>query len=334
MMFYVLFILAFSAMKTKAKSSSSSFLVMGDWGGQASYPYTTKEEVRTADGMQKVANAESIQFALALGDNFYDRGVTSVTDERFKTTFENVFSGASLQAPFEFKVLAGNHDHNGNVTAQVDYTARSDRWSFPSLYYDFEVELGGSSIHILMVDTVTLSGNSDFQMEGGDIHELTGEELAKAWTLASETEILVADDQWSWIESTLEHSDADFVLVAGHYPVWSICEHGPTPELVTKLIPMLEKYKVTAYLNGHDHCAQHIDSGNGVDYHTIGSAHYNDKSTAHEDNIPKASLKFHATGASGGFGKISVQDGSLIVEHLDGDGTALYTAPARKPRGV
>ena len=60
--------------------------------------------------------------SLALGDNFYTTGVKSVNDPRFLHTFENVFTADSLQAPnFSFKVIAGNHDHKGNVTAQIDY---------------------------------------------------------------------------------------------------------------------------------------------------------------------------------------------------------------------
>ena len=49
---------------------------------------------------------------------------------------------------------------------------------------------------------------------------------------------------------------ANYLLVAGHYPVYSVAEHGPTDCLVQRLLPMLYKYKVTAYLCGHDHNIQ------------------------------------------------------------------------------
>ena len=34
------------------------------------------------------------EFLLAIGDNFYSRGVTSVDDPQFKSKFEDTFAGA------------------------------------------------------------------------------------------------------------------------------------------------------------------------------------------------------------------------------------------------
>ena len=38
--------------------------------------------------------------------------------------------------------------------------------------------------------------------------------------------------------------------------IWSVAEHGPTPELVEELRPYLFQHGVALYLNGHDHNAR------------------------------------------------------------------------------
>ena len=107
------------------------FLAIGDWGGREWWPYSTLAQVRTASGMARVATAQNSSFVLALGDNFYSHG--QATPRRFAATYEKVYHQKSLQIPWY--VVAGNHDHLGNVTAQLHYHGSDDRWNFPSLFY-------------------------------------------------------------------------------------------------------------------------------------------------------------------------------------------------------
>lgn len=324
-------ILGACAATAASDSDALSFLIMGDWGGSVDPPYTTAAEIATAGGMQKVAASmtPTPQFALGLGDNFYDAGINGdANSPRFDATFENVFTGENLKDPFQFNFIAGNHDHKGNVTAQIARTGISKRWNFPDMWYTF-TKGGGAlpTVQFILIDTVLISGSSDiYNEEGRLVQELPGSQLPGPDNQA------LADAQLAWLNATLANSSADYIIVGGHYPAYSICEHGPTPTILASVKPALEAYKVTAYVNGHDHCMEYINDGSIVDYHTIGSAHLNDDSTQHASFIPKGSLKFHTAGKLGGFASVVATKDGLTVTHRDGDGTVVYTAPPHPPR--
>ena len=80
------------------------------------------------------------------------------------------------------------------------------------------------------------------------------------WPCAARTpeEIARARAHERWLNKTLAGATHDWIIVAGHYPVWSVAEHGPTPQLVEELRPYLFNFGVALYLNGHDHNAQHV----------------------------------------------------------------------------
>ena len=46
--------------------------------------------------------------------------------------------------------------------------------------------------------------------------------------------------------------------MVGHHPVFSGGVHGASWGLIRYLKPMLERYGVQVYLNGHDHDLQHV----------------------------------------------------------------------------
>jgi len=308
-------------------SASTSFLVMGDWGGDEHRPYTTPDELDTAKGLDAVAKELGSKFALALGDNMYHSGVTSVHDRRFDETFENVFTGdaVSEKSGFKFHLVAGNHDHLGNVNAQIEYSNVSSRWSFPSLYYTFtEKADDGATVQFVMLDTVTIAGNSQIS---GRSNQLPGSNLP------GPTDKALADQQIAWLEDTLSKSSADYLIVAGHYPVYSVCEHGPTRALQDHVKPLLMHYKASAFFAGHDHCAEHIDVGDGVQYHGIGSAAYHVKSEAHKSTLKPGQLKYHDGNAGGGFASLVVSKSSILITHHDEDGRHLYNATL-SPRSV
>lgn len=135
-------------------SSSIRLLQLGDWGGTENPPYNTPSQRDTAAGMGVIGDEISVQYVLALGDNFYHSGVgDTCTDPRFEETWNSVYTASSLMVPW--LVNAGNHDHNGNVTSQIAYTQISDRWIFPSLYHKRTLysDDRSLSVDIILIDT-------------------------------------------------------------------------------------------------------------------------------------------------------------------------------------
>jgi len=245
MYFLILFTLAFA---------DWSFIHMGDWGGTDAPTYTKSSQCQAADAMDVIAQKYNVDTVLAAGDNFYHYGVTQDdADGYFTYTFNNVYNGPTLQKA-KFYAVAGNHDHRGDVGAQINYP--NDRWVFPDYWYTFEKDIGnGMTAQFIMIDTVLLVGESYHDIERDIFVAATGpKNLQKA------------QSQWTFIENALAQSTADFLFVVGHYPVYAPCSHGSTQDLITYLKPLLEQYDVTAYIAGHDHCASHVDDGTGPVY--------------------------------------------------------------------
>lgn len=112
---------------------------------------------------------------------------------------------------------------------------------FPDYYYELDFRVADVTLTIIMLDTVTLCGKCD---------DFLGEKPT------GPLDQVAFKHQLLWLEERLARSRADFLLVAGHYPVWSVSEHGPTQCLVDNLLPLLKKYNATAYFCGHDHNLQ------------------------------------------------------------------------------
>jgi hypothetical protein len=143
-------------------------------------------------------------------------------------------------------------------------------------------------------------------------------------------------------------STADYLWVGGHYPVWSICSHGPTAGLVRRLRPKLAQYNAH-YMSGHDHCVGHISEkidGTPVEYILSGAGMsccnaLNEKGT---HVVPEGSIKFWAAGPGGGayqpmpfalaaaFASFSVGDEHMKARFHAHNGSVLYETPPIMPR--
>uniref|UniRef100_A0AC35GQF9 Tartrate-resistant acid phosphatase type 5 n=1 Tax=Panagrolaimus sp. PS1159 TaxID=55785 RepID=A0AC35GQF9_9BILA len=286
------------------------FFLLGDTGGLPPPFYTSYAQKKVAEVVAKISTkSNSTKFILGLGDNFYFSGVNNVEDRRFLKSFEIPYKDLSLP----WYMIAGNHDHLGNISAQIFYTNHSNFWTFPNQFYSIKYKFGNSSLlQILMIDTIELCGI--------DIADSTL--LSVIWHKKvipdHPANITAAEIQWKWIEKELSESKADYLFVSGHYPIYSISDHGPNQCLINRLDPLLRKYNVTAYFSGHDHNLQSILYSNKTDqsslmYIVSGAGSRSDQSQKHLNSIPKDSLLFsYPEGGWNPFALIGFSNGGFV----------------------
>jgi tartrate-resistant acid phosphatase type 5 len=244
-----------------------------------------------AESMARVAAEDTAQFVLFLGDNFYESGVSSVSDPQWQTKFEDVYVHPSLQIPF-YAVL-GNHDYRLNPRAQIEYTSLSTRWRMPNSYYTFMRPLDDSTtVQFFCIDTYPLS-----KEKLGDTATLSG----------------YSRTQLRWLERELTNSSARWKIVVGHHTVYSGADyHGDDPNLASALEPLFVTYGVDIYLCGHDHHQEILQPAKGVHYIISGGG------GKHRDVTWRDNTIFAATNL--GFTSFRVSRNDLLVRFFSRSG--------------
>lgn len=245
-------------------STTYNFLAHGDWGDDS------EGQKACAAGMGAVAAEIGATQVISLGDLFYGSGIHTPADGpdgmlRFDKTFEKVYDAPSLKK-IPFYAIAGNHDHGGNVSAEIAYTENAQnlpltgtnkwtgeplprtRWTFPDYWHNvtqqFEVQGKRVELEILLFDSVIMVGNTDIYDDAGNqIDELSLSELKGPPDPASHAK------QLAWLEDRMKKSTADYLWLGAHYPVWAIGQDGPTGIRAT-IRPLLERWNAN-YFNGH-----------------------------------------------------------------------------------
>ncbi len=296
-------ILMVSCLSFSVYSQSVSFIAFGDWGRDGKYKQT-----ETAEAMGNYAAIHKTDFILTLGDNIYDKGVSSVTDSKWQTSFENIYTSQSLQIPWY--VTLGNHDYGGNVQAQIDYSSVSSRWKLPSRYYSFTQNVGeNTQLLIVVIDSSpfitsyrTYSKGND-ELNESSVNDLNSQDTKK---------------QLVWLDSVLSASNAKWKIVAGHHPVYSGGDHGNIAELIEQVEPILEKNKVQLYLAGHDHDMQYLKKeGYSVNYFVAGTGSKLRKTSAIEFT------KFAES--QNGFLSVAITNSDIRAVFIDINGNELYS---------
>ncbi len=199
----------------------TGFVFFGDHGSGK------ESQMKVSRAIGEFCRSHLCEFGVLLGDNFYSEGVKSVSDSQWVTKFERPYRDLGLV----FYPALGNHDHKGNILAQVQYSQRSSIWNMPEYSYTFKK----GPVDFFVLDTT--------EFDSAQARRLT---------------------------ESLRKSQSCWRIVYGHHPVYSYGKHGPTKKLKKRLRPVL-RGRADFYLSGHDHDKQVISPPDGVVYVVTGT---------------------------------------------------------------
>jgi hypothetical protein len=275
------------------------FLALGDGGEGNDIQY------RVGETAARICAERGCDFALYLGDNFYNSGVASVDDEQFSTKFELPYAGLDIP----FYVVLGNHDYgeeglgipdSGKRDAQIAYTERSDKWNLPAAHYTVRV----GPVQLFGLDTPAM-------MWGRDV-----------------------ESQAEWLADQVAQSDASWKIAFGHHPYRSNGQHGNAGNYDgVPFVPFLGGAPVRdfmedsvcgnidVYFAGHDHTRQWLEPACGTELIVSGAAakltpleHRDNNPTHYEDDSVPGFMwaeiqgnRFH--------GVFFDQDGNVSFDH-------------------
>jgi acid phosphatase len=280
------------AQSAPATSDGLNFIVFGDWGRNGE-----TDQVEVAAQMAQAAQGVGAKFIISVGDNFYENGVASAQDPQWQSSFENVYRDAALQVPW-YSIL-GNHDYHGNCDAQIAYGKMNPRWVMPARYFVRSEKIDeDTTVDFFYLDTTPMvliyyaDQNTRDQVRTQDVPQ-----------------------QLAWFKGALAASKAQWKIVIGHHPIYSGGEHGDTPELIEKILPLLHEYKVQAYFNGHDHDLQHLQAGE-VNLFCSGAG------SQFRPTKKIGQTKFAE--ACSGFTTVALQPDKMDVRMIDNHGAPVY----------
>ena len=232
-----------------------------------------------------------------------------------------MYSAASLDIPW-YPIL-GNHDYHVDPQAQIDrsFVEEETMWTMPSRYYVYNYTLpDGAILSVVNLDTQLIDPD----------HDDTGIVLEnRNWRR-------VRTSHLQWIDDTLleQSKHATWLVVTGHYPIYSVGVNGDNTVLLEYLAPLLVKHKVHMYIAGHDHNNQYATMNDGICYVVCGQG-------AGRGPFGAESVKFYGTSASSryqkyyngdsGFAYVSVDKDTLNTTFVDVAGNIRYTGVLRNP---
>jgi hypothetical protein len=230
-----------------------NFLIVGDQGTAGTSAFgggTTQAELSQTMGVicdaKKTASNAGCHFAIAAGDNFYDAGVTGPTDDRFRVTFEEIYS--HLEIPFY--LILGNHDNGlsgdainlgDNQTVYSHLNEDSPEWAAVSAYYSGYFEMParyysqrfGSVLELFAVDGDTIDTDIGNNSALGSLYD--------------------SEFQRQWLKTAAELSPATWKISFSHYNYISNGNYGNGSASFKDAMRQTLCDQVQFHIQGHEH---------------------------------------------------------------------------------
>ena len=235
-----------------SRQDSVMFLVFGDAGTGG------RLQQKVANGMWQVCapdgQTNSCDFALVLGDNIYQQGVSGPGDQNISRKFEHPYSRFGR---FDFWLVPGNHDwmRIGSVQEEINHTLKSDRWRMPFNHYS--IPGLPEWLHVYGLDTTVIY---DARYDDKRPPSAGSKRAAR---------LKNAEIQLDAVKAALR-SKTGWTFLFGHHPVYSSGMHG-TKTGNQGVIPAMESaivdelicsagIDIDVYFAGHEHYQEHLEA--------------------------------------------------------------------------
>ena len=286
----------------KTLKGDVNLFIANDLGRNGYYEQKTIAELMGVMG--ETIGPEAV---VAAGDVHHFEGVVSTQDPLWMTNYELIYSHPELM--ITWLPVLGNHEYRGNTQAVLDYRNISRRWEMEGRYYTKVYDDNGVSIRLVLIDTTPLINRYHNSSTYPDVDSQD------------------IDAQLKWIDKTLNEATEDWVIVAGHHPMYADTKKDliEQKDMQERLLPILQRYKskVAMYVCGHIHNFQHIRRGNdGIDYVVNSSASLARKVNPTEGTIFCSSAE--------GFSVVSATKKQLNLYMIDKKGEVIHKVEKTK----
>lgn len=202
---------------------------------------------------------------ILLGDNLYDNGVKSADDPLWDL-FHDIRNTSD-----EFYAIVGNHDYIYSAQAQVTYSKADPKWVMPALYY---------------YSRLNTSDESGTYICGVFLDSYKFDDTQLRWS-----RVILSSGECQ--------SEKAYRIVFSHHPIHTVGifqESDIVKQLNAEMKPVLEEYRVHAFVAGHEHDME-VFYDNGVTYLISGA--FSDKYSRYSETNNDTSLVWRNLGTAG-----------------------------------